>query len=433
MEWKRATGSPGWRWGGIRFRLLWTGLVFLGVALLANTIAGSLYTRAQIKRAAARLQTEVASKVSNEITEIIERKQERLADLAVSLSLHPLGSEGQRLLALLMLKNDRAFTAMAVLDRNGLEAVKVSERRAYLPGELSSQSGGVYFQKALQGETYVSPVYTTDKAEPYVTIAVPISESPGRIAGVVAAEVNLSFLWHIIGEVKFSDNGRTYLVDGQGNLIAHQDPSLVLKRTNLSEHFKVRKFLASPGAKDSSPAEEGVGIRGRRVLSTYMPVRGLGWAVVLTEPVDIALADLDTMQKYAILLLGIGLMVGSVVIVWVSNKITEPIRELHRGVEVIRRGDLDHRVEIRPGDEIEQLANEFNEMAGELKNSAAHARPDRALRRHHDRQPVFGSRPRPGPGDQKNDRHFSFRRHRSLPPGPADRRAQDTGLLRSLP
>src|SRR5258706_427042 len=182
MEWKRATGSPGWRWGGIRFRLLWTGLVFLGVALLANTIAGSLYTRAQIKRAAARLQTEVASKVSNEIAEIIERKQERLADLAVSLSLHPLGSEGQRLLALLMLKNDRAFTAMAVLDRNGLEAVKVSERRAYLPGELSSQSGGVYFQKALQGETYVSPVYTTHKAEPYVTIAVPISESPGRIA-----------------------------------------------------------------------------------------------------------------------------------------------------------------------------------------------------------------------------------------------------------
>ena len=50
----------------------------------------------------------------------------------------------------------------------------------------------------------------------------------------------------IIGGVGFSEAGKAYLVDGQGNLIAHQDPSLVLKRTNLSDHFKVREFLRHP-------------------------------------------------------------------------------------------------------------------------------------------------------------------------------------------
>jgi signal transduction histidine kinase/putative methionine-R-sulfoxide reductase with GAF domain len=371
MGWKKAADFLTWRGGGIRHRLLWTGLLFLGVALLANTIAGSLYTRSQIRKAAVQLQTEVASKVANEIAEIIERKKERLFDLAVSLSLYEPGSEGQRLLASLLLKHDRAVTGMAILNADGKELVRVSERRDYLPGELSSESATEPFRRAAQGETFVSPVYTTDKAEPHVTMALPIRVGPGRIIGVLIAEINLSFLWQIIGDVRFSGDGHAYLVDSQGNLIAHQDPSLVLKRTNLSKHFKVRKFLASPEEKDPAPAEEGTGITGQTVLSTYAPVHGLRWAVVLTEPVDNALADLAGMQRYAILLLGIGLVIGSIVIVWASNRITEPIRELHRGVEIIRLGNLDHRVEIESADEIEQLANEFNEMAGELKSSHA--------------------------------------------------------------
>ena len=371
MGWKKAADFLTWRGGGIRRRLLWTGLLFLGVALLANTIAGTLYTRAQIKKAAAQLQTEVASKVANQIADIIERKLERLSDLAVSLSLYEFGSEEQRLLALLLLKNDRPSTTLSILNAQGLETVKVSERRVYLSRELFDQSREDYFRKALREDAYVSPVYTTDKAEPYVTMAVPIRVRPGQAIGVVAVELNLAFLWQIIGNVSFSEDGKAYLVDIQGNLIAHQDPSLVLKRTNLSKHFKFRKYLASPEEKDPAPAEEGTGIMGKPVLSTYAPVRGLRWAVVLTEPVDNALADLAMMQRYAILLLGIGLVIGSIVIVWASNRITAPIRELHRGAEIIRQGNLDHRVDIKTGDEIEKLAREFNEMAGELKNSYA--------------------------------------------------------------
>ena len=200
MQWKKTAELFAWRGGGIRRRLLGIGLLFFGVALLANTIAGGLYTRSQIRRAVVHLQTEVASKVANQIADVIGREKERLSDLAVSLSLYEFGSEGQRLLALLLLKNDRPFTSLAILNKDGIEVVKVSERRVYLPSELSDQSDKEFFQRPLRGESYVSPVYTTDKAEPYVTLAVPIEEGPGRIVGVVTAEVNLTFLWQIRSE-----------------------------------------------------------------------------------------------------------------------------------------------------------------------------------------------------------------------------------------
>ena len=45
---------------------------------------------------------------------------------------------------------------------------------------------------------------------------------------------------------------------------------------------------------------------------------------------------------------------------------TGPIRLLEEGTERIGAGQFDHRIQIATGDELERLANEFNQMAGEL-------------------------------------------------------------------
>ena len=332
------------RGGGIRRRLLIWGLTLLGIALIGNTLAGSIYTRGLIRKEAAGLQTEIASRVALEIEEFVRRKVERLLDFSASASLYDLGGKEQRLLVLLLLKNDRAFTEAAILDGNGMEVLKISERRVYLPEELVDQSDAGKYKQAIKGETYISPVYTSDKAEPYVTIAVPLKITPQEIIGVVSVEANLRILWEVIGEIEFGRAGYAYLVDGRGNLIAHRDPSLVLKRTNLSYLPQIQEFLRNPAAADPSPGGEDKGITGKPVLSTFAPVQGLGWAVVLEEPVDVALAEVRKVEGYALLLLGIGMVIGALIIVWVSDRITGPILELHRGVEVIGRGNLHHRV-----------------------------------------------------------------------------------------
>ena len=105
----------------------------------------------------------------------------------------------------------------------------------------------------------------------------------------------------------------------------------------------------------------------KTVLVTYAPVPELDWAVILEEPVDAALAKVDVLKRYAALLLAVGLLVGASIIVWISGKITGPIRELHQGVKIIGGGNLGHRVAIHTGDEIEWLGGEFNKMAAELK------------------------------------------------------------------
>ncbi|MBX9679296.1 MAG: HAMP domain-containing protein [Gemmataceae bacterium] len=61
----------------------------------------------------------------------------------------------------------------------------------------------------------------------------------------------------------------------------------------------------------------------------------------------------------AVLLMGIILRL-------LQRGIVNPIRELERGVAMVAKGNFDHRIEIRSGDEIEDLANRYNDMASRL-------------------------------------------------------------------
>ena len=355
--------------GGIHRRLLVWNLSLFGALLFGLVLANYFYTERQIKADSFELQEEIAALVAARIDAFVSQKIERLSDSAISMSLHPVGSKEQQLLVALLLKNDSAFTDASMMDSRGMEVIKVSQRKVYTSREYSDQSGSDKFKKAIQGGTYISSVYTSDRAEPYVTIALPLKATQRDIVGVLSAETNLKFLWQIIGNVHFGVAGYAYLVDGQGKLIAHKDPSLILRRTDLSHIHEVQEFLHNPFARDPTPTNDARGIFGVPVLSTYAPLRGLGWAVILEEPLDLALADVKMMWRFALLCMGIGLGVGAIVIVWGANRITHPIQELHGGVKLIRSGNLDHQVEIKTGDEIQSLAEEFNGMARELKTS----------------------------------------------------------------
>src|SRR6266508_3787079 len=367
--WKKMLGPL--RGGGIRRRLLMWGLSLFGIAFLFVGVAGYFYMARQIRQDAAALQSELASVTGEQIRNFVRRKIERFSDNADALSLYQLGSKEQQLLLGLLVKNDTSFSDASIIDSQGMEVLKVSDRKVYFPSDLTDQSTSPKLVKALKGEDYISPVHTSTRAQPYVTLAIPLWGAAQSIVGVVSSEADLSFLWEAIGKIRFGTTGYAYLVDEHGNLIAHKDATLVLKRMNLGQVDGVKKFLRNPKLADSTPTDEGRGLTGSPVLVTYAPVPELGWSVVLEEPLDVALANVEILKRSALVFLAVGLFVGAAIIAWVSQKITRPIQELRQDVATIGAGSLEHRADIRTGDEIEELADEFNKMTDALQNSYA--------------------------------------------------------------
>ena len=63
------------------------------------------------------------------------------------------------------------------------------------------------------------------------------------------------------------------------------------------------------------------------------------------------------------------ILLAAAVIFLLSGAITRPILALTKGAEVIAKGELDYSIQAETGDEIQQLAEQFNEMAKALKES----------------------------------------------------------------
>ena len=356
---------------GIRSRLLLWNLSVFGSLLIGVVLAGYLYSVRQIKRDKFELQGEIATLVAARIEALVEQKIDRLRRAASPLSAQPMGGRAQESIAAHLLKTDPAIVEAAVLNAVGQETVKVSSIATFSPAKLVDQSKTPKFTRAIQGETFMGPVSASERTEPHMTIALPLKDEAAKIVGVLAAEVNLTFLWEVVGNIHFGSAGYAYLTDGRGNLIAHRDPSLVLKRIKLNQLHEIQEFLSHPNSGDPTPTDESEGITGERVLSTYAPLARLGWAVVLEEPVEVALADVKVEQFFALLLIVAGLGVGALLILWLSHRITQPILVLERGVQLIRSGNLDHQVKIETADEIQSLAHEFNQMAKDLKGAHA--------------------------------------------------------------
>jgi signal transduction histidine kinase len=105
------------------------------------------------------------------------------------------------------------------------------------------------------------------------------------------------------------------------------------------------------------------------VISSYARIPGVDWAVFIERPVKDAYAPLYASVLRISSLLMIGLGVALVATFVVRRRVVRPLEALRHGVEHIRKGELSTCIELKTGDEIEILADEFNAMTAHLKEA----------------------------------------------------------------
>ena len=140
-----------------------------------------------------------------------------------------------------LLRQVPAVTELAQVDAEGKERLRVSRLAMDVIGSGTDLSREPKFTEAVAKKVYYGPVYFRRESEPYMTLAV---AGARRDAGVTIAEVNLKLIWDVISQIKVGANGRAYVVDAQGRLIAHPDISLVLRNIDMSQLPQVRAALA---------------------------------------------------------------------------------------------------------------------------------------------------------------------------------------------
>jgi signal transduction histidine kinase len=274
------------------------------------------------------------------------------------------GLEQRRFDFLRLLRQAPAITEVSYLDAGGREQIKVSRLAMDTLASGADQSQEPKFAKARANKRYLSPVYFRKESEPYITLAM---AGIGRSAGVTVAEVNLKFILDDISRIHVGKAGVAYVVDEQGLLIAHPDIGLVLRKTDLSRLAHVQLALNKlrvPGVDVPAVSRDH---SGREVLTASAPIGTLGWLVFVDLPLSEALQPVYAVLYRTLGVLAGGLGLAALAGVWLARRMVVPISAVAQGAARIGGGDLDYRIDVRSGDEIESLAHSFNDMGSRLK------------------------------------------------------------------
>ena len=268
--------------------------------------------------------------------------------------------EQRRIEYLKLLRQVPAITEVAWIDTTGHEQLRVSRLtmdKLYSNADFTRYPG---FLHGSAGKTHYGAVYFRKGTEPYMTVT-----RPARGGGVTAAEVNLKFVWEVVSQIKIGKAGLAYVIDAGNTLIAHPDISLVLKNSNLSALPQIAALTADQAS------SLGRDLSGKEVFSAHAPIPTLKWKVFVEAPRDEILEALYASLLHTGLLLISGLLVSIVASFFLARALVRPLRALQDGAAHIGAGELDRRIEVNTGDELESLAEEFNTMAVQLKESYA--------------------------------------------------------------
>ena len=264
-----------------------------------------------------------------------------------------------------------AITEAVALDFSGVKQVQISRFRAFSPDVKSDFSNSPAFQQAKQGKAYFGPVYFVRASEPYMTIALPIDHFKGNVIGVLQAEVNLKYVWEVVSGIKVGKAGYAYAAARTGELIAHPDISLVLQGRNVSQLDQVQAAFLPASERSGGNLTVARNLQGRNVISSFALIPRLDWAVFAERPVEEAYERLygSVLRTSSLLLIGLGMALFASF--YVARRVVGPLRVLGQGVERIGKGDLGLRLDLKTGDEIEVLAEEFNKMTAALQEAYA--------------------------------------------------------------
>jgi signal transduction histidine kinase len=207
-------------------------------------------------------------------------------------------------------------------------------------------------------------------SRPSVLVTVPILDSAGRPAGVLAGSIRLDQL-SLLGSGGLRSGSHQqfgYLTDSNGLVIAHQaNPKYVLEQTDFSSEPTVQGALQGKQGTVSffDPIER------KWMLGAYLPVQvgqasNRPWAVSFAVPQDVAFAPIGSFSRTiggTALLFALGFGLAAFLLI---RRFTSPLDQLTEAVRIAAAGDFSHRLENPYQDEFSSLTNAYNSMATEL-------------------------------------------------------------------
>jgi len=265
------------------------------------------------------------------------------------------------------------YVAIFVTDGQGALVVSSTPQAKY------DQSQAQWWKAAFnggKGQIYVSDFVFDEKLGFHVLdVAVPVLDDTQKVAvGAVNVRLRRDELFKAIQEVRIGEQGHAMLLSTAGRPLICP----VLSPDRHTINASLMRQITQPTAGWVVAEDDSHG--GKNAIVGYAPVRfpvalareslggnGVQWIAFVRQDPKETFAPLNQLiwkvSAGAIGVFVLMLVAGR----FLARRIVRPIQVLQQGAALIGRGELNHRLDITTGDEIEKLADSFNRMAASLR------------------------------------------------------------------
>ncbi|MBW4670942.1 MAG: response regulator [Cyanomargarita calcarea GSE-NOS-MK-12-04C] len=215
----------------------------------------------------------------------------------------------------------------------------------------------------------------------------PVYDKNQNLIGVIGIDQQLSQISNFLAKLKVSHNGKTFILERNGLVVASSSSKQPYKLVNgkpkrltgqeisdpliqATGKYLTQRFNTLSNIKDSQQLD--FTIDGKRQFVQITPWRddwGLDWVVVVVVPESDFMAEINANTHTTILLCLGALMFATVLGIYTSRWITRPILHLSWATDAIAKGKLNQNVEVSGVNEIGVLAKSFNHMTQQLRDS----------------------------------------------------------------
>ncbi|HEY9781428.1 MAG TPA: ATP-binding protein [Leptolyngbyaceae cyanobacterium] len=251
-----------------------------------------------------------------------------------------------------------------------------------------------YPQTLKAGKPIWSSIYNWDTPEGItniISIAAghPIYDNTKKMIGIIGVDLSLEDISVFLHNLKVSPSGKVFIVENNGLLVANsssEKPFTIVngkaQRLNVlnssdplikaTAQYLQQKFGNFKQIDTSQEQDLDFRLKGERQFVHVEPWRdkfGLNWLVVVVVPESDFMAQINANTRMTIILCFVALLVATLLGMFTSQWITQPILKLSRASSAIAAGNLDQEVEIKGVKELGVLSQSFNQMALQLAES----------------------------------------------------------------
>lgn len=216
-----------------------------------------------------------------------------------------------------------------------------------------------------------------------ITQVLPLYNEQNKSIGVTGVALALSEISNFLSSLDISENSQIFIVNRDNLLVAISDKQKrekILQQELLIKPIESKNSLIRATAQylntefgDLSQIDQtqqlNFKIEGKRQFVQLLDYRnqlGLDWLVVVLIPEADFLARIQANTYRTIILCVLALAIATVIGIYLSYRITNPISELSHAARKIQEKKFQHQVNVKGIYELEVLANSFNQMSQEI-------------------------------------------------------------------